>query len=65
MSDYKSEDEREAFDVKSASREEIEAYIGDLRVEIERLQRPAGSRSPSWPLQNKPPGHLAHAVDPE
>ena len=38
MSDYKSEDKREAFNVKDASPEEIEAHIGDLQVEIERLQ---------------------------
>jgi uncharacterized small protein (DUF1192 family) len=38
MSDYTPEDERESFNVRSASPEEIEAYIGNLQVEIERLR---------------------------
>jgi hypothetical protein len=34
---YVSEDERVPFDVRNASPEQVEAYIGDLKVEIERL----------------------------
>lgn len=36
--DYKPEEDRKPFDVRAASREEIEAYIGDLDVEIDRLR---------------------------
>jgi hypothetical protein len=30
-------DDREPFNVRDASPEQVEAYIGDLKVEIERL----------------------------
>ena len=52
------EDEREPFNVRNFldRPEVIEAYIGDLQVEIERLRQK---------LKDQSPGHLAHTVDPE